>query len=189
MTIYFTSDLHFNHNKDFLYEPRGFSSIVEHDYEIIERWNSTIRPGDTVYFLGDIGMSNDIDYLVECISILNGDIKWILGNHDSPNRVARISGLPYIEVLGYGEKLKVSKNTSLFLCHYPVLTMPRSLDGELNGRTYSICGHSHTKDKWADWNIGGIYHVELDAHNCYPVSLEDIMRDIKEKNEGRLAYL
>lgn len=75
MTIYFTSDLHFNHNQPFLYEPRGFSSIVEHDYEIIERWNSTIKPEDTVYFLGDIGMSNNIDYLVKCISILNGNIK------------------------------------------------------------------------------------------------------------------
>ena len=189
MTIYFTSDLHFNHNKPFLYEPRGFSSIVEHDYEIIKRWNSTVRPEDTVYFLGDIGMGRDIDYLTECISILNGNIKWILGNHDTLNRIAQISELPHIEVLGYGEKLKVSRNMSFFLCHYPVLTMPRNLDGKLSGRIYSICGHSHTKDKWADWNIGGIYHVELDAHSNYPVSLEAIMCDINNKTEECLTYL
>ena len=33
--IYLTSDLHFNHNKEFLYEPRGFNSPEEHDEEII----------------------------------------------------------------------------------------------------------------------------------------------------------
>lgn len=34
--IWFTSDLHFGHNKSFLYEPRGFNSIEEHDATIIK---------------------------------------------------------------------------------------------------------------------------------------------------------
>ena len=33
--VYITSDLHFGHNQSFLYEPRGFSSIGEHDRVII----------------------------------------------------------------------------------------------------------------------------------------------------------
>ena len=176
--IFFCSDLHFNHNKSFLYEPRGFESITEHDYEIIERWNSIVQYGDTVYFLGDIGMSAEIDYLVDCVTILNGSIKWILGNHDSINRVTRIGELPHVEVIGYADKIKISKNTSFFLCHYPTLTMPRDLNGNLNGHTYSLCGHTHTKDRWLDWDKGGIYHVELDAHDCYPVSLEEVRKDL-----------
>ena len=34
--IYLTSDTHFCHNKDFLYEPRGFQSIEEHDEAIVK---------------------------------------------------------------------------------------------------------------------------------------------------------
>lgn len=34
--IYFTSDLHFGHDKDFIYKSRGFNSIGDHDNTIIE---------------------------------------------------------------------------------------------------------------------------------------------------------
>lgn len=34
--IYLTSDLHFGHNKEFLYKPRGFNSIEAHDEQIIK---------------------------------------------------------------------------------------------------------------------------------------------------------
>ena len=34
--IYFTSDTHFCHDKEFLYKPRGFSSIEEHDKTVVE---------------------------------------------------------------------------------------------------------------------------------------------------------
>ena len=37
--IWFTSDLHFCHDKEFLYKPRGFNSIEEHDTAIIQNWN------------------------------------------------------------------------------------------------------------------------------------------------------
>ena len=35
--IYFTSDLHFNHNKDFIYQARGFENIEEHNKTIVEK--------------------------------------------------------------------------------------------------------------------------------------------------------
>ena len=40
--IWFSSDLHFNHDKDFCYGPRGFQSIEEMNTEIIKRWNSPV---------------------------------------------------------------------------------------------------------------------------------------------------
>ena len=46
---FFTSDLHFGHNKDFLYKPRGFDNIEEHDDTVIENWNSVVSKDDTVY--------------------------------------------------------------------------------------------------------------------------------------------
>ena len=61
--VWFTSDLHLGHNKPFLYEPRGFKNIQEHDNAIIENWNKIIRPNDKVYVLGDL-MLNDNDLVM-----------------------------------------------------------------------------------------------------------------------------
>ena len=41
--IWFTSDTHFGHIKDFLWSPRGFYSIQEHDEAIIHNWNEVIK--------------------------------------------------------------------------------------------------------------------------------------------------
>ena len=42
-----------SHNRGFLYEPRGFSSIEEHDATIIENWNKIVKHNDCVFLLGD----------------------------------------------------------------------------------------------------------------------------------------
>ena len=54
MTIWFTSDTHFFHNKNFVYEPRGFTSVEEMNEEIVKRWNEKVGPNDIIYLLGDI---------------------------------------------------------------------------------------------------------------------------------------
>ena len=40
--IWFTSDLHFGHDREFLWGPRGFENIQEHDAVIFEKWNSVV---------------------------------------------------------------------------------------------------------------------------------------------------
>ena len=42
----------------------------------------------------------------------------------------------------------------------------------------------HTTNKWLDWDKGLIYHVEVDAHNFFPVSLDTILNEIDEKRKG-----
>ena len=44
--IWFTSDMHFGHQKSFLWEPRGFNSSEEHDKQIIKNWNSVVGNDD-----------------------------------------------------------------------------------------------------------------------------------------------
>lgn len=75
--IYLTSDTHFCHNKDFLYEPRGFQSIEEHDEAIVKNWNSIVTPDDEVYHLGDV-MLNDNTKGLGYLKQLNGKIHIIL---------------------------------------------------------------------------------------------------------------
>ena len=57
---------------------------------IIERWNSLVKPEDTVYHLGDVIMG-DLEAGLPLVKSLNGKIKLTLGNHDTPQRVAAFS--------------------------------------------------------------------------------------------------
>ena len=83
--IFFTSDTHFCHNQEFLYKPRGFSSIQEMNEAVVERWNSVVKPDDEVWHLGDMALG-DIDDACKYINQLNGTIRWIRGNHCTEDR-------------------------------------------------------------------------------------------------------
>ena len=61
--IFLTSDLHFGHNKEFIYKVRGFNSIEEMNEAIIERWNSVVNNDDDVYVLGDFILCLEITIL------------------------------------------------------------------------------------------------------------------------------
>lgn len=179
--IYLTSDLHFNHNKEFLYKPRGFNSPEEHDEGIIKNWNETIRDKDTVFILGDIGMTANHEYLAYCVNRLAGRIIWIRGNHDTDKKVEYIKEhCPNVMLVSYAEMLQYRKH-SFFLSHYPT-AVGNYDDEEKHNKFYSLCGHSHTKNKWQDFNTMKSYHVELDAHNNHPVNIETIIYDIRSYN-------
>ena len=76
--IFVTSDTHFGHDREFLWGPRGFSNYMEHDNEVIRRWNEVVTPDDTVFHLGDV-MLGDNSYGMDCLAELNGNIKIIPG--------------------------------------------------------------------------------------------------------------
>jgi len=50
--IWFTSDLHFGHDKPFIYEARGFSSVQEMNIAIIRNFQECISPEDELFILG-----------------------------------------------------------------------------------------------------------------------------------------
>lgn len=57
--VYFTSDLHLGHDKDFIYKERGFDNINSHDIAILKNWNSVVTPDDIVYVLGDLMLGDN----------------------------------------------------------------------------------------------------------------------------------
>lgn len=175
--IWFSSDLHLGHTQPFLYEPRGFLSINDHDTTIISNINEAVQPEDTLYLLGDL-MLNDNENGMKLLSQIKcEDIQIILGNHDSAKREELYSSLSNVTVLGYAEKL-IYKKWSFILSHYPMLTASYDDDKYPSCRVYNLCGHSHTKQLFDP--ITNSYHCELDAHNNFPVSIDQIREDIKE---------
>ena len=181
--IYVTSDWHFCHSQPFLYEPRGFKNQYEMNAAIIERHNAIVQADDEVYVLGDC-ILNDNEEGIKCIKQLKGRIHIIRGNHDSDTRIALYKECYNIVEVCDAKFLKVDKQ-SFFLSHYPCLTSNFDEEKPLNRRIISLAGHYHTKDKWIDFNKGLIYHVEMDAHDCKPVNIRNIITEIKEHLEGK----
>lgn len=169
--IWFTSDLHFGHNKDFVYARRGFDSIEEMNAGIIERYNSFVVPEDTVYILGDC-MLKDNDVGMKCLSQLCGHKFLAIGNHDSDKRIELYRDSGIFEDIRVAYRMRYGKY-SLWLSHYPMMM------GNYKDKhpTWNLSGHTHNPDPFENGE-NGIYNVAVDAHGCYPVSLEVVINQI-----------
>lgn len=179
--IWLTSDLHLFHNKDFIYEPRGFTSIEAMNEAIERNWNDTVNNDDEVYILGDLmvggkAVSNEVG--MEVVRRLKGKKHIILGNHDTNTRVklyqqeASIVEVQYAKIMRY-------KGRSLYLSHYPTFTA--NLEHEKPKQwIINFFGHTHTKERFFN-GIPFMYNVALDAHDNRPVLLDDALREIKER--------
>ena len=175
---YFTSDLHIGHNKEFLWKPRGFSSIEEHDSTIIDIWNKTVSPEDTVYILGDLCMSSNEKEWNKVYKVLNGHIKFIRGNHDTDNKILRYINEYKMEDLGITFIYRYSKRKRFYLSHYPTLV------GNFQEEKFfwNLSGHTHDKNIFT-YGKSCVYNVAWDAHNK-PVSIEQIIKDIYNFKQG-----
>ncbi len=177
--IWITSDTHFCHDRAFLYEPRGFHSIDEMNEEIIKRWNSMVGQDDIVYLLGDV-MLNDNIKGTECLERLNGHIYIALGNHDTDSRVWNYLAAHNVVDVQLAYRFRYRKY-HFYLSHYP--TMTGNIEAEsLRKVTINLFGHTHSKEKFYN-DIPFMYNCALDAHNCYPVNLEQVIEDCRNKVE------
>lgn len=121
--IYFCSDWHFNHNKEFIYKARGYNSIEQMNEAIITNYNSLVQPNDICYVLGDLclGGADLLQKNKALIERLNGNIIVLLGNHDTNNRMEMYRTCSnIIEICGYATMLKYKK-FNFFLSHYPTV--------------------------------------------------------------------
>lgn len=184
--IYFTSDLHFGHDRDFIYGPRGFKSIEEHDETIIERWNKTVTPHDEVFILGDLMLGADHEYGLHCLNQLNGVKYFIKGNHDTDRRCTEYESIG-ISSLGLAYIFKHERGRS-YLCHYPTETSCLENMTPIKNHLVNFYGHTHSLHKF-EHGKPYQYNVALDAHDCYPVSLEEAYDDIYKEVQKCLSYL
>ncbi len=165
--IYFISDTHFNHSNIIKYCNRPFKDINEMNNILINNWNDIVKKDDVVYHLGDFGFLNDYE-LKQILSVLNGQIYLLRGNHDENN-------IKYYENLG----IKVIKNMYV-LDDYKVILSHRPIpntsikDGYIN-----IHGHIHNKklnDEY-DKNLysnKNHFNVSVDNINFKPISIKEI---------------
>lgn len=177
--IYFISDLHLFHDRDFLYAPRGYKNTYEMSEDIIKIINDTVNVEDELYILGDLMLNDNEAGRKMLAQIKCSKIHIILGNHDSDERIKIYETLWNVVDIKFADRFKYHK-WSFMLSHYPMMTGNTDDDEKKTSqRVYSLCGHTHSKDKFLEMNKGiPAYHVEWDAHGR-PVSIEEIIEDIR----------
>lgn len=184
-STWFTSDSHFGHANilEFEKEARPFKTLEEMHEVMIERWNSVVRDGDTVYHLGDFcfGRKN-----MEIALRLRGKKRLVLGNHDS---------YPSSDYLQYFDKLYGCAFWKMcILSHIPLHR------NQLGSRAFlNVHGHLHSKkvkdSNWADdceaclsyyHNNPDIkedrhyFNVSVEQNNLTPFHADQILERLKE---------
>ena len=84
----------------------------------------------------------------------------------------------WFEYHGYVDVLHYSKHKTFYLSHYPTIT--DNFDDNKRNHVINLYGHTHQSTNFYQ-NNPYMYHVGLDSHNLYPVSIEQIIEDINKQ--------
>ena len=178
MTDFFWSDLHLGHEN--MYGPDGFrckdgsgkimrpfANYEEADQYMVDQYNKVVRPGDTVYFLGDVAIRK---HGLQALGRMRSGRKvLIMGNHDI---------FEHKEYRHYFAEKRIKgalmlPNERLVLTHIPIHPLalkkyPR-VDSE-NRWDYNVHGHLH------DWILPDARYINVCVENTEyrPMTLEEI---------------
>ena len=85
--LFWSSDIHDSHERDFILKPRGYSSAEEARNNLIKLWNNQVDKNGIVFHLGDIVVGagqNGYEALTSLLDQLNfKEIYLMAGNHPS----------------------------------------------------------------------------------------------------------
>jgi calcineurin-like phosphoesterase family protein len=184
MAMFFTSDTHFGHQRIIELCNRPFDSVDEMNEVMIERWNETVSPGDTVYHLGDVALGKIAESL-PLVGRLNGHKILVPGNHDrifsGEKEKQRIRFLPeYSKVFQGIRPESLSKRLGGFdvmLSHFPYVGDSHGADRHADKRPKDEglpIIHGHVHDEWAE--NGRMFNAGVDVRDFRPVH-EDVVID------------
>lgn len=183
--IWFTSDLHFHHRK--VAELRGFAGpegSYAHDQAIIRNWNALVHPGDMVWVLGDVAMS-DVSGALALVDRLNGAKHLISGNHDAvwpghrDSRKSQKRWLNHFESVQPFAKIRLA-GEEVLLSHFPYDGDHTENDRATQFRLrdegkWLLHGHIHSPDRASGPRS---IHVGLDAWGLRPVREVEVITEM-----------
>lgn len=167
--IYMSSDLHFNHDRDFIWKERGFNSVDEMNETIIKNFNKVVTQEDDLYLLGDSMLGQDMKAGLALLRRLNGNKYLLIGNHDTDKRITAYKESGIFKDVQMNYRLKKGGRVYL-LTHYPTLVSNDGFNNVIN-----IHGHTHSLFSLSD--IPYCYNVNVDAWGCEPVSFDEIHKE------------
>lgn len=182
--VYFTSDLHFQHDNVIRFCKRPFTDSKDMEIKLIENWNSIVSDEDIVFDLGDVCWFKSRHDCKKILNKLNGIHYVILGNHDkketfelcNPDKVIVCETCTQVWI--YDEN---NHGQELMLSHLPLLTWPH-----IEHNVPNLFGHIHSgpnaDPNGLDQNLKlhpNQMDVGVDAWNYKPISLDFINSILK----------
>lgn len=184
MSIFFTSDQHFGHKAVISHANRPYGSAREMDDEMIANWNRVVTAKDTVYHLGDFGLSNP-GHLAGILKKLRGTIHLVKGNHDKPKSTLNHRCIDRFASIQSVMELYVSDHTApkgkrlIYLHHYACRTWPKKHWG-----SWHLYGHSHGKLEDLPDHLS--FDVGVDCWDFTPISYPQARSRMAQKTWRRL---
>ena len=199
MNVFFTADLHLGHPNCSAYCGRPWLRPGDYDFEtkkwtsdearqacnarsnagLIANWNSRVKPGDTVYHVGDFcckgnerGIPGSLTKAESWENVLNGKIIHIRGNHDKNNGVSCALEHAVIKFAG----------VRWLLVHHP----PQTLDDPSCEYDAVLCGHVHNAWHTRYTSSGEpMINVGVDVNKYAPVSKTELDAIYRKMERGQ----
>lgn len=181
--LYFTSDFHLFHENIIKFDKRPFNN-VEHMHEVLlKNWNETVDKDDIVVYLGDLSFSNknEKSLVSDFINNLNGDIHFIMGNHDDFKEIIGYKRFKtvndYLEIKLTHDFFSKEETSNICCMHYPLLSWNKGHHGSI-----MLHGHCHMSLSDSEFHQNKrILDVGCNGHGYTPVSIREILEITKEK--------
>ncbi len=173
--IHFISDTHFGHANVIKYSKRPFLNVFEMNETLIQNWNRVVKPGDTVYHLGDFAFMKHTE-ITKLGQQLNGSKHLILGNHDKEivKNKNKLTPTPFATIDTYKE-IK-HNNIKFVLFHYGQRVWNKSHHGSIH-----LYGHSHGSLPPHGRSVDvGVDSAEITSE-YRPVSIDEVMAYMEKK--------
>jgi len=169
--IFFASDHHFHHENILSFKRadgsplRVFDDVSHMNEHMVAQHNQRVRPGDKVYFLGDVTMHRTAKSL-EILERMNGEKILVKGNHDLCKSE---------QYLRYFKDIRAYHQfDGMILSHIPIHT------GCLSRWKINVHGHLHANvvqlnlSQLPDTRYVNVSVEQLDDYT--PISLEEIKK-------------
>jgi calcineurin-like phosphoesterase family protein len=148
---------------------------------LVDRWNTRVKPGDFVWYLGDFSLGKN--WVTEVGPRLNGEIHLVAGNHDwvhpcrtKPNKMAQAMEL-YLSVFKTVQleaRIEID-GVPVLLHHMPPFVEVEGYDVRYKefrpqDEGWILHGHVHekwkTKDKWINvgvdvWEMSPVHESQI----------------------------
>ncbi len=181
--IFFTSDLHLNHDGILKLCNRPFQNVNEMNSILIENWNNIVPKDGIVFNLGDYSWS-DPSWTEEVTLQLNGKQYFVLGNHDkiACNHKVRkhfLSGRNQEGIdLKIHDYIKLTIGQQCIIMHH----YPEGTWEKIYHNTWMLHGHTHNNYKVDNIKLLDV-GVDNPICNFTPLSyfqIEEYMNKIKK---------
>ena len=163
--LHFTSDPHFYHSK--MLGLRGHDSVEAMHDAMQHEWELSVRPTDTVIFLGDISFAGTT-LTVDVLSRFRSHKILVRGNHDLGMSGAVLSLFDSVHDI-LSVKVQDGEETQrIVCCHFPMLSWDQQHRGAwmLHGHSHGSCQYPNPRPRILD--------VGVDSKLGFPISYAQV---------------